>query len=136
MEGLTLPSDTELQYGNLLTGAERRVEREYLEHQGDYKNEDAVSKSKGEDSDEDLEDKLLKIWGLFGKKNWVSKLDVDRTKQQNFLHENDSYLGVQPPVKVDNALYVIARKQRSTSTFLIRHMLERHKERMDDKDDV
>ncbi|KAI1125165.1 hypothetical protein F5Y10DRAFT_13996 [Nemania abortiva] len=136
MEQLTLPSETQLPDVGFVTSAEP------VGQNGDLEGEDGDGESESEEEegediteDEELEENLGRIGGLLGDKNFVSQLEVDETKQQELLQEFDIYLGMRPPEKVDNVLHVMARK-RLPSSFLIRHMLSNHKDRMDDKDDA
>ncbi|KAI0968531.1 hypothetical protein F4678DRAFT_192806 [Xylaria arbuscula] len=107
-------------------------ELEYLNSESDV---DSEGDTEDQITDEVLKDNLRVIEGRLGDKNYVSLLNDNEETQKEFLREFDAYLGSKPPEKVDNVLHFMAGK-RVPSPFLIRFMLDNHKDRMDDKDNA
>ncbi|KAI0437606.1 hypothetical protein F4803DRAFT_565896 [Xylaria telfairii] len=129
MEQSTLPSNTQFPEGDSDIIASMAVQSANYDEEVEDGDADSVSEG------EELEEKLEQIDARLGERGYVSQLEMNENTQQTFLQEFDTYLGMKPPEKTNNALHIMARK-RAPSTFLIRHMLNNHKSRMDDKDDA
>ncbi|KAK3309898.1 uncharacterized protein B0T15DRAFT_17432 [Chaetomium strumarium] len=84
---------------------------------------------------EELLQKLGEIEFCLANANFVRELDTCRETQSRFLQNYGRYIGEQPPPKTDNVLHFMAGK-RFVSVWLLRHMLDHHKARMDGIDNA
>lgn len=100
----------------------------------DYEPRQRLEDERKQKLEEELKERLEEIDQKLRDLPFVAGLEND-ANQAEFLHQYGDYISLKPPKDHDNVLHMMAFR-RHPSNWLIKHILQNHKERMDDEDNA